>query len=189
MDIKHYYSNRFAADLASFMPDARLPYFGHTWEHDCGQLDRLPPESRAAFIACLYFTVLVDQAMHAHCRPDYQKFEELTRYPKFCHGLGQFQKNPRAILSVPIERHQVDKDALGAFLDEGMDLFVEETVDFFQEHMPHISPARFFKDLIYDPDVHVPLIFVLASPEMKDDIVIKAQDALWKAVKARFPGQ
>ena len=103
MEIKDYYLNDFRSDLAHFMPDKRLPYFGHSWNYDCGNLKKVPSERRAVFLICLYFTVLMDQAMHSHYPSHYSRFEELTRYPKFCHGLGQFQKNPRAILSVPAD--------------------------------------------------------------------------------------
>jgi hypothetical protein len=91
--------------------------------------------------------VLVDQAMHAHFRTDYQQFEQLTRYPKFCHGLGQFQKNPRAILSVPVEKGIVNQEEIEKTLPDGMELFAKEVVDFFQQHMQNINPTDFFEKL------------------------------------------
>jgi len=60
--IRDYYNNQFRTDLAKFMPDARVPYFGHSWGSDCRNLDKIQIESRPAFLICLYFTVLVDQA-------------------------------------------------------------------------------------------------------------------------------
>lgn len=119
MTIRDYYCNNFRSELAAFMPDAQVPYFGHSWTYDCGNLDKIPSETRSAFLICLYFTVLVDQAMYTHFRTDYARFEELTRYPKFCHGLGQFQKNPRAILLTPLERGMVNKDKLVKELPAG----------------------------------------------------------------------
>lgn len=130
MNVRDYYLNDFRADLANFMPDPRLPYFGHSWEYDCRNLDRIPPDRRPALLFCLYFTVLVDQGMHAHFRPFYAKFESLTKYPKYCRGLGQFQKNPRGILLYPVERGLVSQEQLERLLKDGMELFVEEIDDF-----------------------------------------------------------
>ncbi len=87
------------------MGPSPVPYFGHGWPRNCReQLARLPSGNLARFLISLYFTVLVDQAMHAHFREQYPRFESLTRYPKFCHGLSQFQHNPRGILLGPVEQ-------------------------------------------------------------------------------------
>jgi len=32
--IRDYYHNQFQIDLVSLMPDARVPYFGHSWEEE-----------------------------------------------------------------------------------------------------------------------------------------------------------
>lgn len=120
MNIAHYYLNEFRSDLGNFIPDSQVPYFGHSWNYDCKNLDKIPMERRAVFLICIYFTVLVDQAMHTHYPSHYARFEELTRYPKFCHGLGQFQKNPRAILSVPLDKGFVECPAIETHLLDGM---------------------------------------------------------------------
>lgn len=187
MKIKNYYLNDFRSDLAHFMPDVRLPYFGHSWNYDCSNLKKtVPTERRAVFLICLYFTVLVDQAMHSHYPSQYSRFEELTRYPKFCHGLGQFQKNPRAILSVPADKGFVEQANIETHLLDGMNLFVDEIATFFEEHMPTIETADFFNRLIYDPDVQIPELVVMVNEEMKDDVVYKAYKALRAAVDARY---
>lgn len=186
MKIKDYYQNQFRNDLAAFMPDIRVPYFGHSWTYDCGNLNKIRLESRPAFLICLYFTVLVDQAMHAHFRSAYDQFEKLTRYPKFCHGLGQIQKNPRAILSVPAEKGMVDRNELAKELPDGMELFVDEVVHFFQTHMDDIDSAVFFDKVLYDSDVQIPLLIVMIDPSMKEDIVVKAYEALRGAVEKKI---
>ncbi len=168
------------------MPDPQLPYFGHSWNYDCKNLDKIPTERRAAFLICLYFTVLVDQAMHTHYLSHYARFEELTRYPKFCHGLGQFQKNPRAILSVPVDKGFVEHTAIEMHLIDGMNLFVDEVATFFEEHMPTIETAEFFNKLICDPDVQIPELVVMVNEELKNDIVYKAYKALRTAVDTKY---
>lgn len=188
MTIKEYYQTGFAHDVGRLVPDARTPYFGHSWHVDCHVLNNVASTDRPRFLICLYFTVLVDQAMHAHYQTHYQKFEALTRYPKFCHGLGQFQKDPRNILLAPIDQGLVNKKEIDVLLPEGMQLFVDEVFDFFSQHMPEINPKEFFETLLYDPDVQIPLIVVAVNPEMKNDTGVIAYEAMKKAIKEKMNG-
>ena len=123
---------------------------------------------------CLYFTVLVDQAMYAHAREHYARFAALTRYPKFCHGLGQFQHNPRGILVSPVDRGVVPADEVRTLLPDGMALFVEEVLAFLRDHLPEVDPRGFFEGLVFDPDVQIPDLIVLANPELRDDVAVVA---------------
>jgi hypothetical protein len=182
MNIRDYYANGFRKNLSRFMPEVRVPYFGHSWKYDCKNLDKVPTQNRGMFLICLYFTVLVDQAMHSHYLASYRHFEQLTRYPKFCHGLGQFQKNPRAILSVPVDKGLVDVSDIETHLSDGMKLFVDEVATFFPKHMPSIETADFLDRLIYDPDVQIPEILVMVNESLKNDVVYKAYKALRAAV-------
>lgn len=182
-NIREYYLTEFRNDLIRFLPNQATPYFGHSWSYDCRGLENVARQKRAQFLLCLYFTVLVDQAMHEHFREAYSRFENLTRYPKFCHGLGQFQKNPRAILSTPDEKGLVDSVALESYCQAAMDLFVEEVVSFFREHMPSMAASEFFDKLIYDRDVQIPEIFVALDPATKDRIEYKAYRALRQSVE------
>jgi len=184
--IRDYYHSQYQIDLVSFMPDTKVPYFGHSWSHDCCNLNKIPTKSRPHFLVCLYFTVLVDQAMYTHFRSDYECFAKLTFYPKFCHGLGQFQKNPRELLHVPVPKGMVNKNEMEKEISTGMELFIDEMVDFFQNYMTHINPVDFFDKLLYDSDVQIPLLIVMVNPEMKDDIVVQAYEALRAAVKRKF---
>lgn len=121
--------------------------------------------------------------MHEHFRAAYSRFENLTRYPKFCHGLGQFQKNPRDILSTPIEKGLVDSHGPEINCQTAMDLFVNEVVSFFREHMTEIPVSEFFDKLIYDRDVQIPDIFVALDPSTKDRIEYKTYCALRQSVE------
>jgi hypothetical protein len=59
-------------------------------------------------------------------------------------------------------------------------------VGFFQNYMNHINSAEFFKELIYDSDVQIPLLIVMINPEMKDNIVVQAYEALRAAVDKKI---
>jgi len=151
--MREYYRNCFQSDLQEFMGSSSAPYFGHGWPHNCReQIARVPPENRVRFLISLYFTVLVDQAMHAHFRGQYAQFESLTRYPKFCHGLSQFQHNPRGVLLGPVEQGVVARQDVLDLLPVGMTLFVDEVAEFFCDHMPEVKASAFFEKLIWEPN-------------------------------------
>jgi len=118
MSIRDYYHRTFASDVSAlvgegvpFGDDVRH-YFGHTWGIDCRGLDRVPKERQPDFLVCMYFTILVDQAIYTHYQGNYETFRRLTRYPKFCFGLGQFNLNPCGILSAPITQNLVEAAAV-----------------------------------------------------------------------------
>jgi len=124
--------------------------------------------------------------MYTHYITHYSQFEALTKYPKFCHGLGQFHKNPRSILSSPVDNGFVELDDIEMHLLGGMNMFVDEVDIFLKEHMPVIEASGFFKKLIYDPDVQIPLIVSIVNDEVKNDIIYKAYTALRTAVNEKF---
>lgn len=186
MKIRDYYRHHFRGDLHRFMLAAELPYFGHGWEVHCKNLERVPTDTRAEFVFCLYFTVLVDQAMLIHFPEYYEDFEKVTCYPKFCHGLGQFHKKPQEILAGPIKQGLVSRAKLGQLLDPGMELFVEEVAAYFQNHQKDIETDIFLERLVSDQNVQMPLIFVFANPELEDDIQFLAYEALRKAVNKKL---
>jgi len=131
--------------------------------------------------------VLADQAMHTHFRWLYARFEELTQYPKFCHGLGQFHRNPRELLDTPPDSGLVTSAALADVIPDGMRLFVDELVDFSERHMPELVPAHFFQTLLEDPDVQIPLLIPMLEPAVRRQPAWIAYGNLWSAVAAKFP--
>lgn len=154
--IAAYYHAEFRADVASFMRGLPVPYFAADWDRGCRALERVPAPSRPPFLFCLFFTVLVDQAMHQHFRDFYARFEGLTSYPKFSHGVGQVNLKPVGILSEPIRHGLVRAVDVDAQLEPGMKLFVAEVVSFLRQHLPSISMKEFFDVLASDRDVRAP---------------------------------
>jgi hypothetical protein len=185
--MREYYQQHFQSDLKRFLPCSDLPYFGHGWDRGCPGLENVMPNHRARFLVCLYFTVLVDQAVYTHFPALYPRFGELTLYPKFCHGLGQSQKNPRDLLDTPVERGLVTGAALAEVIPEGMDLFVDELIDFSGRHLPELEPIDFFQKLLYDPDVQIPLLVPLLEPSVRQYPGWVAYESLRNAVAAKFP--
>ena len=85
MTLKDYYNQTFRTDIAllfrGFEPQehAGILAAGHIWTHGCSELSQVPADHRPQFLACLYFTILVDQAMHTHFYFESRRFEELTK--------------------------------------------------------------------------------------------------------------
>ncbi len=168
------------------MQNPDMLYFGHSWHVNCVGLEKISIGSRCKFLVCLYFSVMTDQAVYTHYRGLHARFEKMAAYPKFCHGLGQFQKNPRDLLDVPVDCGFVDRQDLLQVMAEGMELFVDEVVSFCRDHMRELQPAEFFDKLIYDPDVQIPELLVIADPALKGMPGWVAYDSLRRAVKDRF---
>jgi hypothetical protein len=61
----------------------------------------------------------------------------------------------------------VSAHAINQLLPDGMTLFVDETVAYFGEHLQAIDPQAFFKKLMYDPDVQIPLLVMFAYSELE----------------------
>ena len=79
----------------------------------------------------------------------------------------------------------VNQQQMEVILSDGMDLFVNEVFDFFEQYMDQINPNDFFEKLIYDPDVQIPILNVMLNPELKKDIVVKTYEALRNAVNKK----
>lgn len=159
MNLRVYYNSGFSQDLATLLqgirpPEARIVTLGHDWVNRCSLLERIPPERRPSFLACLHLTVLVDQVMHSHFAACYAEFEQLTMYPKFRVGLGHpAYLNPIRIFEDPIRCSLVAASDIRALAPEAMQVFVTETVDFFTKHMPQVAVVDFFARLLADPEV------------------------------------
>lgn len=87
---------------------------------------------------------------------------------------------------MPIENGFVDKKAIDDILNEGMALFVDEVIIFLTTHMPEIKPQEFFNNLLYDPDVQIPMILIAANPAMKHNTGYLVYQALKEAVDKKM---
>jgi hypothetical protein len=182
MRLQDYYHNVFQQDLNALFhgirpPEARIVTLGYDWVDRCNLLTRVPLAHRPSFLVCLHFTVLVDQAMHAHFLFCYADFEKLTLYPKFRLGLGHpAYLNPIRIFEDPIRCNLVTESDIRALIHEGMFLFAAETDDFFNRHMPQISASDFFNRILADPDV---------APGYYDDCADSSESLPLRQVVAR----
>lgn len=90
-----YYNNQFRQDIQQFF--SKIPNRSkHSFDDnsiftvqyqaltkDFDYLNFLDENQKAYFGTALFFTVLIDQVCYTHFRQYYNRFHELTRYPKF----------------------------------------------------------------------------------------------------------
>lgn len=163
-DFKTYYNSIFRDDIKRFfstIPDAskfhedtqnkqtfsiqyeRLtPIFDH--------LNFLDKDRKELFEVALFLTVLIDIVCFTHFKPQYSKFRNLTRYPKFignCPGGCKYHYHPSDIFFAmnkgrsATEQHLVFYDKfLGA-----VETLKEETISFFKEHFPELNAETFWE--------------------------------------------
>lgn len=161
-----YYNEQFRQDIQTFF--SKIPAISkHTFDDksiftvqyqtltkDFDYLDFLAYEKKAYFGTALFFTVLVDQVCYSHYQVYYDKFQNLTRYPKFVGNSPSTDRTnfpPRDIFSAFNYSRDKEKmfdskdvDFLTAF-SEAKPVMKKETVEFFKTHIIEINGEDFWK--------------------------------------------
>lgn len=122
---------------------------------DLGHLSFLSKDEKEYFAVALFFTILVDMVCYSHFKQYYQKFNTLTRYPKFignCPGACNYHFHPNDIFramnfsrSNPISINSEDYLQYREKFKEAIPVMEYETKDFFLKYMNEIN-AQFFWD-------------------------------------------
>ncbi len=159
-DIRGYYLEEFRNDFKriSFVPGTNATNPGdsffdaESWRRAVGLFD--DEQTKTWFIFSMFITVASDQIMFTYYPQDYRRFRDLTRYPKFgwC-GLGPHNQNPLLLIQVPLQDHVVSDRYIEENSVSAAKLFVDEVVDFFSRHMPHINSQEFFEHFLNDGQV------------------------------------
>jgi hypothetical protein len=131
-------------------------------------LRAIPLERRPYFAAALYFTSMMDQAMHYHHPECYERYRRLTDYPKLtgaCPGACMYIAEPKMALertnlfdARPSEYIQADprrleqnRQALAPLLEQGRDYFREAFPALLTQHFPAIAdPAALYRRVFDD---------------------------------------
>lgn len=163
-DFKTYYNSKFRDDLKQFfstIPDAskfhedtenkqifsiqyeRLtPAFNH--------LDFLDKDEKENFAIALFLTVLTDMVCFSHFKQHYNKFKNLTRYPKFignCLGGCRYHYHPSEIFFAMNKGLSASEKHL-VFYDKFMDAketMKEEIITFFNEYLTEVNGEKFWE--------------------------------------------
>jgi hypothetical protein len=173
-DFEKYYSGQFRQDIQMFF--SRIPESSkHTFadkriftvqyqslSKDLNYLSFLDPEMKGFFGTALFFTVLLDQICFTHYNDYYERFENLTRYPKFVGNSPSTDRTnfpPRDIFSA----FNFSRNKETMFNNENVEFWnafnqakpvmKNETVAFFKTHLSDIDGHEFWEkcELPYHP--------------------------------------
>jgi hypothetical protein len=164
IDFKTYYNSKFRDDINCFfstIPDASKFHEDTQNKQTFSiQYERLTPifehlnfldnDGKEYFAIALYLTVLTDMVCFTHYKSNYNKFRNLTRYPKFignCPGSCNFHNHPSDIFfamnkgRAATEQHLMFYDKFLAALE----IMKEETINFFNKHLAEINGEAFWE--------------------------------------------
>lgn len=162
-NFKSYYNSKFREDVKSFfstIPDDskfhedKINKQIFSIQHErltpkYNHLDFLNKEDKEYFAIALFFTILTDMVCYTHYRSNYNKFNNLTKYPKLignCLSWCRFHLHPRDIFIAmnhcrnPSHEHLIFTNK---FL-EAIDPMKEEIIEFFDIYLIEINGKEFW---------------------------------------------
>lgn len=158
--MKQYYQNQFRKDLDTLNFSVYNYYGiehrffgGEKWKNFQEDLQNIAPENKEKFIFSLFITVSVDQAFYSYLPEEiYRKeIEPLLKYPKFgWPGMGPHNEPPKYLIIRPVEFGIVSAQEILKHQQAAMGLFVDEVVDFQQNHYTPLNVREFFQQFIND---------------------------------------
>ncbi len=150
-----YYSASFARDLDLVIGTSRPRYFGAAWRTGgCEELMKVAAENRPAFIACLFYTVLLDQGLYHHAHNLYKNTASCGQQPKFCQRAGKSHRNPRWIIRHALHGGLVTAEDLMRVAAPAATMILAVFVDTVGELLPQVSLPNFFHLLVNFPEVN-----------------------------------
>jgi hypothetical protein len=161
VDMPSYYRNRFRNDINELRARDGIIHneLFRRWEIRVDWCNMLPAllehEQLHAFLLCLYFTVLIDQAVFTYYRDQYEQFARLTQYPHLV-NMRWNNINPLWALIEPLRTGQATTTIHYLLVPAAMKLYVEEVRYFFARFMPQIDATELFRRLLEDQDVKNP---------------------------------
>jgi hypothetical protein len=114
----------------------------------------VPEENRPAFVAYLYYTVLLDQGSFHHAHHAYKNTALCAQQPKFCPGQGRGHMNPRGILRYPTHFGLVSAEDLMRIAPAAASMILAVFVESAGELLPQLSLPNFFHLLVNFPEVN-----------------------------------
>jgi len=164
-DFKTYYLNSFQKDLYKFfetIPEEskfhedreRKQIYSIQFSRlnkSSKHLDFLSCNEKALFGISLFYLVLADMVCYTHFSDHYQKFQELTRYPKFignCPGACHYHFHPSRIFSaMNYELNESDEEWIDfrGVQNETVSFIRNEIMDFFNNHLTEIDGDEFWQ--------------------------------------------
>ena len=127
------------------MRSGRRFFGGPDWETVAADIENVPRDDRSRFVLCLFMVVLTDQALYTYFRTSYETWRRRTNFPKFgWSGFGPHNENPFKILYAPERANVVDTNNMLFLVRDFVSFFVDETVNYFAQHLPEVEIQGFF---------------------------------------------
>jgi hypothetical protein len=152
MEAKEYYYSHFRGEFAEFLTKTKMTHT-HPGEgtyipiQDLRQenLVHIPRENYMFFHCALAGTILIDQIMYTHFKPDYPSFQAITLYPKIEYGISNINARP----------WDITHGGIGLIaLEKFFDFFVQDLKEFFSKHKFQTATWEAVKSaMLKDPDV------------------------------------
>lgn len=163
MDFKKYYKSQFREDINRFfseIPDESKFHEDQKYKQtlsiqyerltpEMGHLNFLDREGKEYFGISLFLTVLLDMMCFSKYKPYYQKFTDLTRYPKFignCPSGCHYHYHPQEIFLAMTKNQKPTEPHLNfreKFMAE-ISTMEEEVISFFSKHLTEINGQEFW---------------------------------------------
>ncbi len=130
-EVKEYYYKKFRDQFTEFLrkSDAHKHPGKGTFisiqDLNKENLSHIPREDYVLFHCALACTILIDQVVYTYFKNDYQKFQQMTLYPKIEYGITNINVNPWTVT-----HSTIDLNTLKQFLE----FFVDDIKSFFKEN-------------------------------------------------------
>lgn len=151
MNPKDYYYENFRQHFADFIQKSKAhehPSEGiyvSIQELNTENLNHIPQEERMLFFCSLASTILIDQVMYTHFKNDYQKFQQMTLYPKVEYGITNINANPWDIAQRGSGLTTFEKFA---------EFFIQDLKEFFEKnHFETATWETIKKTMLSDSDI------------------------------------
>ena len=174
-DFDKYYNGQFQKDIQTFfskIPDRSKHTFNdkkiftvqyQSLTKDFDYLDFLDINQKALFGIALYFTILVDRVYFTHFQQDYDKFYQLTLYPKFVGNspsTDQSNLPPREVFNAFTYSRSQEKMfntpnvEFWQTFNQAIPIMEKETIDFFKKHLSEIDGQDFWDKCVKELPHH-----------------------------------
>jgi len=164
MEAEEYYYKKYRQDFENFW--SKVPnrnnyvtgeplfrFTGLVKNENFDALSEISYDDQPFFLSALGCTILIDQVMFTYFKSDYDKFQQLTKYPKM--WVGWINANPWMVFhqNVRLPRN-LDRGAIIEKFSKFAEFFIEDLKSFFEkQNFLEASWKSVKKTMLNDKDV------------------------------------
>ena len=169
--VKNYLRNNFQKDLKTlkfsklecidtcefckYGFDHNTFYFGNDdWKNIENDIKYIDKSNYIHFFMCLFNIIFLDMGIFICYNEYYSIFRKKTMYPKFGNtGFGFSLRTPIKILEIPEKKEIININDITKFINEYVDIFINDCNDFFTLNKINISVNEFIKMIFTDNEI------------------------------------